>query len=118
MPNILAQLPPELKETVKVIREEYDREERENVVVDVAADLECHIVPEENQIQLIADNNLARDARLFKAHLGGYNADIKEGDILLRGDDPDDPDDELRVFLVRQFGTRLTQLVLQGRGIV
>ena len=81
--------------------------------LDVATDVECHIVPNEDIID--TSGRVPTRHLTFKAHLAKYNADIHEGDIVVRNPDTDD-EEEMHVYRVRPYGNVLMQLILRDRG--
>ena len=113
MLNPLSGLPAELKETVKIIRDDASSNTRETI--DVAADVECHIVPNEDIID--TSGRVPTRHLTFKAHLAKYNADIHEGDIVVRNPDTDD-EEEMHVYRVRPYGNVLMQLILRTEGVL
>ena len=113
MLNPLSGLPAELKETVKIIRDDAFSNTRETI--DVAADVECHIVPNEDIID--TSGRVPTRHLTFKAHLAKYNADIHEGDIVVRNEG-EDTEEEMHVYRVRAYGNVLMQLIIRVEGVL
>ena len=94
-------IPPQLKETVTVVRQDaFDRSH----IITVAKDVVCLIAPERDLIRLNA--GVAIGGTGWEALLEKPNDDITNGDILRRADDS-----ELTVHRVRPLGdTMLLEL--------
>ena len=87
-------IPPELKESVTVVRQDaFDRSRQ----ITVAMDVECLIAPESDLIRLAS--GVAIGGTGWSALLDEPNPDITGGDILRRADDS-----ELTVHRVRPLG--------------
>ena len=96
-------IPPQLKETVNVVRQDaFHRSER----ITVATALACLIAPERDLIRL--ENGVAVRGNGWEALLEEPNPDITNGDILQRADGS-----ELQVYRVRPLGDTM---VLELRG--
>lgn len=100
-------IPPQLKETVTVVRQDaFDRSRQ----ITVATDIVCLIAPERDRIRLNA--GVATGGTGWEALLEKPNADITDGDILRRADDS-----ELQIYRVRPLGDTML-LELRGAPIL
>ena len=96
-------IPPQLKETVTVVRQDaFNR----SALITVATALDCLIAPERDRIHL--ENGVAVRGNGWEALLETPNPDITNGDILQRADGS-----ELQVYRVRPLGDTM---VLELRG--
>lgn len=99
-------IPPQLKETVTVIRQDaFDRSNQ----IKVAEDVECLISPESDLIRLASGVPVGGTG--WTALLEEPNPDIKDGDFLQRADGS-----ELTVHRVRPLGDTMV-LELKGEEI-
>lgn len=99
-------IPPELKETVTVVRQDaFDRSNQ----ISVATDVVCLIAPERDLIRLTG--GVAVGGTGWEALLEKPNDDIANGDILRRADNS-----ELTVHRVRPLGDTML-LELRGDAI-
>ena len=99
-------IPPQLKETVTVIRQ--DAFDRGNEIT-IATDVKCLIAPERDVIRLTG--GVAVGGTGWEALLEKPNDDITDGDILRRSDNS-----ELTVHRVRPLGDTML-LELRGDAI-
>ena len=108
MPNILAQLPASLKETVDIIRKSAFEGQDD---IEVASDIKCYINPGEDLITV--ERGVGVRYLTFKMHVGTPIEDLLELDIVTRSDGS-----QLRVYRVRNYGTQLQNIILRSQGIV
>lgn len=99
-------IPPHLKETVTVVRQ--DAFDRSNEIT-VATDVVCLIAPERDLIRLAGGVAIAGTG--WEALLEKPNDDINDGDILRRSDGS-----ELQIYRVRPLGDTML-LELRGEAI-
>ena len=94
-------IPPQLKETVTVVRQDaFDRSRQ----ITVATDIVCLIAPERDLIRV--SGGVATGGTGWEALLEKPNDDVANGDILRRADDS-----ELTIHRVRPLGdTMLLEL--------
>ena len=99
-------IPPQLKETVTVVRQDaFDRSQE----ITVATDVVCLIAPERDVVRLTG--GVAVGGTGWEALLEKPNDDITDGDILRRADNS-----ELTVHRVRPLGDTML-LELRGDAI-
>ena len=101
-------IPPQLKESVTVIRQ--DAFDRSNEIM-IAEDVKCLIAPERDVIRLAGGVAVSVGGTGWEALLEKPNDDITDGDILRRADDS-----ELTIHRVRPLGDTML-LELRGDAI-
>ena len=100
-------IPPQLKETVTIVRKSAFERGRETII---AADVVCMIVPQTDIVQIV--DGVGLSDMEWAALLEEPIADILEGDVLRRADET-----ELPIHRVRALGSVL-QLVLKVDSVV
>ena len=108
MPNILAQMPKSLLETVNIKREDAFGGDD----IEVASGIQCYINPDQDLISV--EGGVAQRWLTYKLHLGEPLSDVFEGDQIERTDD----DTGYKVYRILDYGSERMSMIIRSQGIL